>query len=190
MSGGGQGDGAPSGRGHPEEGGGSSGSRPREEGRGGEAAGGHGPGQELREMAEDRQDLAEDRTEWANVRTLLAKERTFSAWLRTGLATLVGGIAALRLLGHQGAGGTAGAGGPGGAAGGAAEAISRSPWATALGVILVAVSAVIFAMGYWSYRKTLQELEDEGIRGIPTWILLAVTGALVVGCGLGLILVL
>lgn len=124
------------------------------------------------EEAEERTDLAEDRTEWANLRTVLAKERTFSAWMRTGLATLVAGLAVLRFLRQErGDGGVA-------------------LWGTALGVLLVMVSAVIFGIGWWSYHSTVPELEEAGVRGLPTPLLLGVAAALVVGCGLGLLLVL
>lgn len=126
--------------------------------------------------AEERSELAEQRTEWSNVRTLLAKERTFSAWLRTGLAALLAGLAAIRFLGRRllrGGGGEEG-----------------TLWATLLGTLLVVTSMVIFAVGFWSYRKTLRALETEGVRGIPTWILASITGVLIVGSLVGLLLVL
>lgn len=129
-------------------------------------------GETRAEEAEERTDLAEERTEWANIRTLLAKERTFSAWMRTGLATLVAGLAVLRFLRQEQENGSVGV------------------WATALGVLLVLVSAVIFGIGWWSYRATVPQLDEAGVRGIPTPLLLGVAAALVVGSGLGLLLVL
>ena len=131
---------------------------------------------ERAEAAEERSELAEQRTEWSNVRTLLAKERTFSAWLRTGLAALLAGLAAIRLLGRRLIGG-----------GGEGEG---TLWATLLGIVLVVTSMAIFMVGFWSYRETLQELEGEGIRGIPTWILGGITAVLMVGSLVGLVLVL
>lgn len=125
--------------------------------------------------AEERSELAEQRTEWSSVRTLLAKERTFSAWLRTGMAALLAGLAVIRFLGRQVS------------RGGGEEG---TLWATLLGTLLVVTSTVIFAVGFWSYRKTLRELETEGVRGIPTWILASITGILIVGSLVGLLLVL
>lgn len=122
------------------------------------------------DLAEDRTEWAERRTWWANFRTLLAKERTFSAWLRTGLATLVTGLAVLEFL---------------------AGAEARRPlWGTSLGVLLIVASAVIFAIAFWSYRKALNELAEEGIRGLPSWLLAGLSGLLILGSAIGLIMLL
>lgn len=109
--------------------------------------------------------MAEDRTDWAQVRTLLAKERTFSAWLRTGLAVLVTGFALVRLVGVEEESGTL----------------------TAVGATLAGVGAVVLGLAYWSYHQSLRELEREGVRGLPSWILLAVTVALIACVLVGLV---
>lgn len=129
-------------------------------------------------LAEERTEWAEERTEWANLRTLLAKERTFSGWLRTGLAALVTGLAVLRFLGDDGGGAT-----------GVGE-VGRPALVTALGTLLVVTSGAIFVLAFVSYRKALRELQEMGIRGLPTWLLGGLTGAMVLGAVLGLLVLL
>lgn len=122
-----------------------------------------------RELADESQhELAEDRTSWAHERTLLAKERTFSAWVRTGLAAMAAGIGVSRLL----------------------EAVEPVWLVSVLAALLVLTGAGALVLGFWSYRKTLRELEQEGIRGIPAWVLGGFTLLLVAGALIGLALVL
>ncbi|MDQ3399352.1 MAG: DUF202 domain-containing protein [Deinococcota bacterium] len=115
-----------------------------------------------------RVQLAEDRTDWAQERTLLAKERTFSGWLRTGLAMVAAGLGVTRLL----------------------PEVEPEWLVLSLGTALVLMGGVAVAMGFWSYRKTLKRLEEEGIRGVPAWIIGAFTLVFLLGAGAGLVLIL
>ncbi len=114
-------------------------------------------------IEESKHELAEDRTDWALERTLLAKERTFSAWLRTGIAAVVAGLATSRLL----------------------DSVDY-PWiARTVGVILTITGALIFALGYLTYRKSINRLAD----GRPLWIKLLITIALILSTALCLFLI-
>jgi putative membrane protein len=116
---------------------------------------------------ESRHELAEDRTDWAHERTLLAKERTFSAWVRTGLASIAAGIGVSRLL----------------------VALEPGWLVGVLGTLLVVMGAAALAFGFWSYRKTLAKLEQEGVRGIPGWALGLFTLVLMAGAAMALLLI-
>jgi putative membrane protein len=116
---------------------------------------------------ESKQELAEDRTDWALERTLLAKDRTFSAWVRTGIAAVAAGLATARLL----------------------DSVDF-PWiARTVGIILTVTGALIFALGYLSYRKSLIKIADKGVRGWPLWIKLLITIALILSTALCLLLI-
>ncbi len=96
-----------------------------------------------------RQELALQRTDWAAQRTLLANERNFSAWMRTGLAALATGLGIGKLLGSMGA-----------------------PTLTRLiGVSCIMVSAVVFVLALWRYKKVYDALNREGIQATPMWII-------------------
>jgi putative membrane protein len=111
--------------------------------------------------------MAEDRTDWAQERTLLAKERTFSAWGRTGISAMAAGLAISRLLSSV-----------------------ESPWiARTLGAVLIFTGGAIYVLDFLSYRKALQKLADEGVRGTPLWVIGAVTFALMFSAGLALLLI-
>jgi putative membrane protein len=97
----------------------------------------------------DRSELAEQRTEWAKERTLLAKERTFAAWLRTGLASFAVGFGVAELLGEVG----------------------PPRLASGIGVALILAGAAIVVIGFINYRRALEQLEQQGIRGLPVWAL-------------------
>ncbi len=114
-----------------------------------------------------KNELAVDRTEWAMQRTLLAKERTFSAWARTGTSAMVAGLGIAKFL-----------------------ASVDSPIARILGIVLICTGGIIFITGFLSYRKALQKLADENIRGTSMWIITIVTFALVSSAGLALMLIL
>lgn len=118
-------------------------------------------------QGESRRELAEDRTTWAHERTLLAKERTYAAWIRTGLAMIGAGLAVTRLL----------------------DAFELQWLVVVLGVLLVVLGGTAIGMGFWSYRKTLKALEEEGVRGIPAWFLAGFTLGLLVVALLGLVLI-
>jgi putative membrane protein len=103
--------------------------------------------------------LAEERTDWAKERTLLAKQRTFAAWLRTGLASAGGGFAAAEFLGEL-----------------------QPRWVVVTAsVMLVVAGAVIFVVGFLGYRDTFRKLQDEGVEGIPPWIIGGVTLTMLLG---------
>ncbi len=114
-----------------------------------------------------KQELAEDRTDWALERTLLAKERTFSAWGRTGIAAVAAGLATARLLGS----------------------VELAWVARAVGVLLILIGGLIFAVGFLSYRKALDKLAEKGVRGSPFWIISAITLALMISTVLSLLLI-
>ncbi len=126
------------------------------------------PNESKQGMAEDRTELAEERTDWAQERTLLAKQRTFSAWVRTGLAAMAVGFAIAQLLGDV-----------------------QPQWMVrTIGTILILTGGAIHGIGFWGYRKTLQKLEQEGVRGISIWFIGLITLALVLSAGIGLVLIL
>lgn len=106
-----------------------------------------------------KQELAEQRTDWAQERTLLAKQRTFAAWLRTGLAAAGGGFAAAEFLGEL-----------------------EPQWiVVTASTLLVVAGAVIFVIGFVSYRDTFRKLRREGVAGIPSWVIGGVTFAMLLG---------
>ncbi len=114
-----------------------------------------------------KQELAEDRTDWAQERTLLAKERTFSAWGRTGMAAMAVGLGIARLIGT-----------------------TESPWiARTIGAVLIVTGGVIFALGFFSYRKALKALAEEGVRGMSIWAIGALTLGLIICAALALLLI-
>ncbi len=102
--------------------------------------------------------LAVDRSDWANERTLLAKERSYSAWIRTGLAALAAGIGIVHLLGD-----------------------SPHTWLVlSLGSVLAAAGLVAPMLGFWSYRKSLKQLEQEGVRSLSIVVLTTFTLLIIV----------
>lgn len=116
----------------------------------------------------NKQDMAEDRTDWAMERTLLAKERTFSAWARTGISAMIAGV-------------------------GIAEFLSDVdyPWiARIMGIILIVTGGTIYVIGFFSYRKALEKLEEEGIRSTSIWLISLVSFGLLFSAGLALLLIL
>ncbi len=116
---------------------------------------------------ESKQELAEDRTEWARRRTLLAKERTFAGWVRTALSAIAVGFAGARLLTDL-----------------------EPQWlvmTASAALIVLGVGALGF--GFWSYRQTLRELERQGVRGLPLWLISAFTLLLVAAATAALVLV-
>jgi putative membrane protein len=117
--------------------------------------------------ADWRTRLAKDRTNWARERTMLAKQRTFTAWVRTGLAALAAGIAGARLL----------------------EELEPRWLTRGLGAALIAISAVIFALGFLNYRKTFKKLQDAGMVSYRVWVVGMISVALVLSSVAGLALV-
>jgi putative membrane protein len=113
-----------------------------------------------------RTELAEERTKWAQERTMLAKQRTFTAWVRTGLATLAVGFAGTRLL------------------------LELDPqWLIrSVGATLIAGSALIFLLGFLSYRKTFRKLKEAGIGTNQLWTIVAITVILILNSAGALIL--
>jgi putative membrane protein len=117
---------------------------------------------------QDRQlQLAEERTRAAARRTRLAEERTYSAWVRTGLASAAAGLGIVKLLGD-----------------------TEPRWLIhALGTLFVLVGGVMFAIGFWAYRRASRALEIASEGGLPLWVLGWLSAALLVGAGAGLWLV-
>jgi putative membrane protein len=112
--------------------------------------------------SEGRRALAEDRTDWARERTLLAKQRTFAAWLRTGLAAVAVGFGAAELLGDL-----------------------EPAWLVKVASTLIIVAGgVIFVIGFLGYRDTFGKLKEEGVAGLPPWVIGAVTLAMLLGAAL------
>jgi putative membrane protein len=114
-----------------------------------------------------RNELAEKRTDWAQERTMLAKQRTFAAWVRTGLAALTVGFAGTRLLGEL-----------------EPQWLIRS-----VGAALIAVSALIFLLGYLNYRKTFRKLQEAGMVSYRVWVVGMISAVLVLASAAGLVLV-
>jgi putative membrane protein len=119
-----------------------------------------------RHPADRRTDLAKDRTDWAQERTMLAKQRTFAAWVRTGLAALAVGFAGTRLLGEL-----------------EPQWLIRS-----VGAALIAVSALIFSLGYLNYRKTFRKLQEAGMVSYRVWVVGMISAVLVLASAAGLVL--
>jgi putative membrane protein len=114
-----------------------------------------------------RNELAEKRTDWAQERTMLAKQRTFAAWVRTGLAALTVGFAGTRLLGEL-----------------EPQWLIRS-----VGAALIAVSALIFLLGYLNYRKTFRKLQEAGMVSYRVWVVGMISAVLILASAAGLVLV-
>lgn len=124
-------------------------------------------GERERGAGGSKQKLAEDRTDWAEERTLLAKERTFSAWGRTGIAAVAAGLGIARLI-----------------------EVADATWIVrAIGGILIATGGAIFVLGFLSYRKALQKLAEEGVRGMSIWTIGVLTGGLLLSAALALVLI-
>lgn len=119
------------------------------------------------EMAQDRTEKADERTDWAEDRTLLAKERTFSAWGRTGLAAIAAGIGIARLL----------------------KSVESQWIATTVGILLILTGGMIFLLGFFSYRKALKKLEEQGVRGTSLWLIGLITLFLLLSTVFALILI-
>ncbi len=60
-----------------------------------------------------------------------------------------------------------------------------------IGVVLILIGSTIHAIGFWSYRRTFQKLEQAGTRGIPMWLIGTITAVLllVAALGIGLIVI-
>lgn len=119
------------------------------------------------ELAQDRTEQAMDRTDWAEERTLLAKERTFSAWGRTGLSAMAAGLGIAHLLGS-----------------------TSYPWiARTVGILLILTSGLIFVLGFMSYRKALQKLAEQNVRGTSLWVIGLITLFLILSSVLALLFI-
>lgn len=97
---------------------------------------------------------------------MLAKERTFAAWVRTGLSAVAVGFAGGRLL------------------------TDLEPQALVLASSLMLVVGGIMAIvfGFLSFRETLTELGDDGVRGLSIWLIGTFTGLLVLASAALLVL--
>ena len=56
---------------------------------------------------------------------------------------------------------------------------------TVLGVLFTVTGGAIFAVGYWSYHKTLRKLARTDVRAVPGWLVGLITVALLAGAGGG-----
>jgi putative membrane protein len=87
--------------------------------------------------------------------------------MRTGLSSVAVGLGAARLLTDL-----------------------EPQWLVRAGSLtLVVVGMMAVAFGFWSFRETLLELGEEGVRGIPIWIIGLFTGLLLAAAGSGLFLI-
>ncbi len=104
------------------------------------------------------QDSADRRTTLAADRTVFAAERTYAAWVRTGLAALASGVGARKLLeGHV------------------------PEWVILLGgTTLVILSMFSFVAGVWRQLYPGPPPPKSDVPQLPPWILVVVSGALVI----------
>jgi putative membrane protein len=92
-------------------------------------------------------------TALAMQRNIMANERTFSAWLRTGLALIVAAIALPRII-H----------------------FVRWAWTLKLvGLIFIAMAAIIFVVAYWRYEAESKKLMLAGAIMTPVWLVQILT---------------
>lgn len=115
-------------------------------------------------MPDIAEELARERTETAHERTLLAVERTFSAWVRTGLGCVATGFAIVKLMSE-----------------GEPEWLVRG-----VGTLFVTVGALIFGVGFWTYRRAMKHVPVTPIRGAPGWVIGAISFVLFVGAATAL----
>ena len=103
----------------------------------------------------------------------LANERTYLAWVRTGITIVALGfvVAKFNLLIRELAG---------------SGASAQSPYASALGIVLVLVGAVLVALAYLRYLGVRSALErgeygpSDALVGLATWAMVIVGVALAV----------
>ncbi len=107
----------------------------------------------------------------------LANERTYLAWVRTGITIVALGfvVAKFNLLIRELAG---------------SGASTQSPYASALGIVLVLVGAILVALAYLRYLRVRSALEkgeyapSDALVGLATWAMVIVGVALAVYLGL------
>jgi putative membrane protein len=97
---------------------------------------------------------------------MLAKQRTFAAWVRTGLAALTVGFAGARLL----------------------DELEPQWLIRTVGAGLIAVSALIFLMGFLNYRKTFRKLQEAGLVSYRVWVVGMISAVLILASAAGLVL--
>ncbi|WP_417740105.1 DUF202 domain-containing protein [Rosistilla oblonga] len=82
-------------------------------------------------------------------RTLMAEERTCSAWVRTGLASMATGLAIAKVMPN-----------------------AEPRWAvTTLGMILVFVAVLSFAIGFVGYARGIKYCQPAARNAMPFWVL-------------------
>lgn len=82
-------------------------------------------------------------------RTLMAEERTCSAWVRTGLASMATGLAIAKVMPN-----------------------AEPRWAvTTLGMILVFVAVLAFAIGFIGYARGIKYCQPAARNAMPWWVL-------------------
>jgi putative membrane protein len=107
--------------------------------------------------AEVTKDSADRRTELAADRTVFAAERTYAAWVRTGLGALASGIGAKALL----------------------ENVVPVWMILSTGTLLVLFSAFCFGAAVWRQVFVGAPPPQPDVRRIPSAILLAINGFLI-----------
>jgi putative membrane protein len=112
----------------------------------------------VKQSAHQLTDSADRRTELAADRTLLAAERTYAAWVRTGLAALASGVGAPALLGRLLPGWLVGT----------------------TGTVLVLFSSFCFVAAVWRQLRFSMGGPEPDTPRLPSAILIAVNGFLVV----------
>lgn len=111
----------------------------------------------LEGSAQEQTETADRRTVLAADRTILAGERTYAAWIRTGLAALASGVGARALL----------------------ESVIPHWLVGATGSVLILFSAFCFVAAVWRDLWTGAPPPDPNLRKLPGWLLVALTGFLV-----------
>jgi putative membrane protein len=111
--------------------------------------------------------VTDDRTKWADERTQLAKERTFAAWIRTGLSSIAVGLGIVKLL----------------------PSIEPRWLLQAIGIIFVSTGGVVFMVGFKTYHTIVKKLERQGFKVVPSYFMAILTGILLVGTLLALIVI-
>ncbi len=100
---------------------------------------------------------ADRSTELAADRTVLAAERTYAAWVRTGLASLASGVGARALM----------------------VKVAPAWFGGVTGSVLILFSAFCFGAAVWRELSPVEPPTLPAMRRLPGWLLMTVSGFLV-----------
>lgn len=114
----------------------------------------------LQDSAVQQTDSADRRTGLASDRTILAAERTYAAWVRTSLASLASGIGARSLL----------------------DKLVPHWLIGATGSVLIAFAGFCLIAAVWRELKSAWALPEPNVDRLPSWVLIAVNGFLLLVC--------